>query len=94
MTELIQLSDAEITEVAGGVDSGTSQSIYISASQSNSSYISQSATATNSGAVSASATGTGAVAAAVGAQASNTALVYQTNAIVAANIFRRGSSGG
>jgi len=83
MTELIQLTEAEITEVAGG-----QQSISISASQSNASSISQSATASNTGAVTATATGTGALAAAVGAQASNTALVYQTNAIVAANIFR------
>src|SRR5438270_4198628 len=83
MTELIQLTDVEIAEVAGGV----SQSISISASQSNSSSISQSASATNSGAVTATATGTGARAAAVGASATNTAIVRQSNAIVAANVF-------
>jgi hypothetical protein len=94
MTELIQLSEAEITEVAGGADPRTSQSISISATQSNTSTITQSATATNSGAVTATASGAGAVAAAVGAQATNFAAVSQTNAIVAANIFRRGSSGG
>ena len=92
MTELIQLSDVEIAEVAGGA---VSQSISISASQSNTSTITQTATATNSGAVTAAAAGSGATAAAIGAAASNTAEVYQTNAIVAANIFsvRRGGGG-
>jgi hypothetical protein len=87
MTELIQLSEAEITEVAGG------QSISITASQSNTSSISQSATASNTGPVAAGAAGTGATAVAVGAQATNFAAVSQTNAIVAANISRRGSGG-
>jgi hypothetical protein len=45
MTDLIQLSDAEIAAVAGGA---IDQSISISATQTNSSYVSQSATATNS----------------------------------------------
>jgi carbon monoxide dehydrogenase subunit G len=86
MTDLIQLSDVEIVAVAGGQ---LSQSISISASQSNSSSVSQSATASNSGAVTANA-GANGLAAAVGAQATNTALVTQTNAVVALNLARFG----
>jgi len=88
MTELIQLTEAEIDAVAGGND--IDQSISITATQSNSSSISQSATATNSGAVSASAPGAGSLAAAVGASASNTALVSQGNLLVASNSVRFG----
>jgi len=84
MTYLIQLSDAEIAAVAGGA---IDQSISISASQTNSSDISQSASASNSGAVSATAS-YGGTAVAIGAAASNTALVYQTNAIRASNSTR------
>jgi hypothetical protein len=78
MTDLIQLSDAEIAAVSGG-------GINIHASQSNSSYVSQSAYAYNSGAVSATAASVfgDATAAAAGAEANNTAVVYQTNAILA-----------
>jgi hypothetical protein len=85
MTDLIQLSDAEIAAVAGGA---IDQSISISATQTNSSSVSQSATATNYGAVTATATGAGATAAAVGAEASNYASVSQTNAITALNSVR------
>jgi len=84
MTDLIQLTDAEIAGVSGGI---LNQSISISASQSNSADVSQSASATNSGNVSASAgsvTGD-ATAAAAGAEASNTSLVYQRNSISASN---------
>ena len=81
MTNLIQMTEAEIAAVGGGVY----QNIYISASQSNTSSVSQSATASNTGAVSASAPGSYSTAAAVGASATNTALVSQGNAIVAAN---------
>jgi len=84
MSKLIQLTDAEIDVVAGGLR----QSISISASQSNSSSVLQSATATNSGAVTATASGYGAVAAAAGAEASNTAVVSQANVIAATNSFR------
>ena len=92
MTELIQLTDVEIAEVAGGLD--VDQSISISATQTNSSSISQSATATNSGGVAAGASGSGSTAVAIGAAASNTAVVSQTNLVAAANIFsvRRGRS--
>jgi hypothetical protein len=86
MSELIQLTDAEIAAVAGGVY----QSIDIDASQSNSSSVTQSATATNSGAVSATASGAYSVAAAAGAEANNTAVVSQSNVIAAANIARFG----
>jgi hypothetical protein len=87
MTDLIQLTDAEIAAVAGG---NISQSIGISATQTNSSSISQSATATNSGGVAAGASGTNSTAIAIGAAASNTAEVSQTNAIIASNSIRFG----
>jgi len=87
MTDLIQLSDAEIAAVAGGA---ISQSISISASQSNSSSVTQSATATNSGAVTATANGTDALAAAAGAEASNVAYVLQRNSISATTSVRFG----
>jgi hypothetical protein len=86
MIELIQLTDTEIDAVAGG---NLSQSISISARQTNSSTVSQTATATNSGAVTATA-GAGGTAAAAGAEASNVAVVSQTNAILAANSIRFG----
>jgi len=85
MSDLVQLTEAEIAAVSGGF-----QSISISATQTNSSSVSQSATATNSGAVSATANGSGGLAAAVGAQSSNTALVLQSNRISANNYARFG----
>jgi hypothetical protein len=87
MTDLIQLTDAEIAGVSGG-----SQSISIDASQSNSATVYQSASAANSGNVSATAASvTGdSLAAAVGAEASNTSLVYQKNSIKASNSFHFG----
>jgi hypothetical protein len=85
MSDLIQLTDVEIAAVAGGA---ISQSIYIDADQSNRSTVTQTATATNYGAVSARASGYDALAAAVGASASNVAVVSQTNAIAAANSVR------
>jgi hypothetical protein len=81
MSDLIALSDSELDMVSGG------QSISISATQSNSSSISQSATASNSGAVTARA-GYYGLAVAVGAEASNTAVVSQANVIRAANVIR------
>jgi hypothetical protein len=84
MTDLIQLTDAEIAGVSGGI---LNQSISISADQSNSASVSQSATATNTGAVTASAasvTGSS-LAAAAGAEADNTSLVSQRNSITASN---------
>ena len=84
MTDLIQLNDVEIAAVAGGYDIYQSASVY--ASQSNYSSVSQSAYATNYGDVSASnGAGSGNVAAAVGASASNTAIVTQVNAALALN---------
>ena len=83
MNDLIQLTEAEVAAVAGGV---VSQSISISATQSNTSSITQTATATNSGTVTATASGAGARAAAVGAAASNFASVRQSNSIRAANV--------
>ncbi len=68
MSDLIQLTDAELDLVSGGF-----------VAQVNYSSIDQSASASNSGAVSASATGSGSTAIAVGAAASNTALVEQLN---------------
>ena len=82
MDDLIQLTEAEIAAVAGGLV----QTISISARQSNTSSVTQAASATNSGRITATATGTNATVAAVGAAASNLALVAQRNAIVAANI--------
>ncbi len=68
MSDLMQLTDAELDLVSGGL-----------VAQVNISTITQTATATNSGAVSASATGYGSTAIAIGAAASNTALVEQFN---------------
>jgi hypothetical protein len=83
MSDLIQLTEAEISGVSGGVY----QNISVWASQSNSSSVSQSSSATNSGAVSASvgSYSPGSTAAAAGAESSNTALVYQSNSITAIN---------
>jgi hypothetical protein len=50
MNDLIQLTDAEIAGVSGGI---LNQDISISATQSNSASVSQNSTATNSGSVSA-----------------------------------------
>jgi hypothetical protein len=81
MSDLIQLSDAEIAAVAGGVAT-------VTAHQTNSSSVSQSASATNSGAVSASnGAGSNNFAAAAGAEASNTAVVTQVNVARASNRF-------
>jgi len=85
MTDLIQLSEAEIAAVAGGA---IDQSISITATQSNSSSVSQSASATNSGAVSATASDPYSTAVAIGAAASNTAVVQQANIISARNSVR------
>ena len=68
MSDLVQLTDAEVDLVSGGL-----------VAQVNYSDIDQSASASNSGAVSASATGTRSTAIAIGAAASNTALVAQAN---------------
>ena len=85
MTDLIQLSDAEIAAVAGG---DVDQSISIHASQSNRSSVDQDAHSSNSGNVSATTgAGAGGTATAVGSAASNTAWVSQSNAIIAANVF-------
>jgi hypothetical protein len=87
MTDLIQLTDAEIAGVSGG-----SQSISISADQSNSADVYQSATAANSGNVSATAASVSgdSTAAAAGAEASNYSAVYQKNSIKASNRFHIG----
>jgi len=77
MTELVELTDAEIEAVAGG----TKQIINIYATQSNSSTVTQTASATNSGSVSATA-GAGGTAAAAGAESSNIAMLSQANLIV------------
>ncbi len=68
MSDLIQLTDAEIDLVSGGA-----------VAQVNYSSISQYASAYNSGAVSASATGSYGTAIAIGAAASNIAEVLQEN---------------
>ena len=68
MSDIIELTDAELGLVSGGL-----------VVQANISTITQTATATNSGAVSASATGSGSTAIAIGAAASNTAVVEQLN---------------
>ena len=83
MTDLIQLDDVEIAAVAGGVQTNT-------ITQTNTSTATQTAPATNSGAVTASITGggAGATVAAVGASATNTVLVYQSNRARASNSVR------
>jgi len=83
MNDLTQLTEAEIAAVAGGF-----QSISITATQTNSSSVDQSATASNYGNVSATA-GPYSTAAAAGAEANNTAIVFQSNSIRATNVFRR-----
>ena len=86
MTDLIQLDDVEIAADAGG-DPSQSASVY--AEQYNSSSVGQYASAYNEGAVSASnGAGSGNIAAAVGASASNTAIVTQVNAALALNRIR------
>ena len=79
MSDLVQLTDAELDLVSGG------QLVQV-----NYSSISQSASATNSGAVAASATGMNSTAIAIGAAASNTAVVEQLNLVS----FRRGGTSG
>jgi hypothetical protein len=68
MSDLVQLTDAEIDLVSGGA-----------LVQVNYSDVDQSASATNSGGVAAGATGTGSTAIAIGAAASNAAFVAQAN---------------
>jgi hypothetical protein len=85
MSDLIQLTDAEIAAVSGGA---ISQSISLTATQSNSSTVSQSSSASNSGAVTATASGTNGTAAAAGAESSNFALVGQANIVAALNSVR------
>jgi hypothetical protein len=96
MNDRIQLTDAEIAGVSGGI---LNQSISISATQSNSADVSQTSTATNNGSVSASlsssggaggltggnAGGGGSTVAAAGAESSNTSLLVQKNSISASN---------
>jgi len=67
MSDMVELTDAELDLVSGGL-----------VLQLNISTITQTATATNSGAVSATA-GAGGTAIGIGAAASNTALVAQEN---------------
>jgi activator of HSP90 ATPase len=68
MSDLVQLTDAEVDLVSGGF-----------VAQVNYSDIDQSASASNSGGVAASASGSHSTAIAVGAAASNTAEVLQAN---------------
>jgi hypothetical protein len=82
MSDLIQLTEAEIAGVSGG---NPTQTISITATQTNSASVWQSASASNSGAVTATAWGWGALAAAVGAESSNTSFVRQSNSISARN---------
>jgi len=95
MTDLIQLTDAEIAGVSGGI---LNQSIYISATQSNTATVTQTSTATNTGAVTASISapggsttvgnggaGGGGTAAAAGAESSNYSVVVGKNSISASN---------
>ena len=74
MSDLVQLTDAEVDLVAGGQLSA-GEAAKAGLVQANISTITQSASAANSGAVTAS--GSGAIA--IGAAASNTALVGQEN---------------
>ena len=58
MTELIQLTDVQIAEVAGGVTrTGLTQTITFAASQRETSPLTQTATTTNSGTVTATSRG-------------------------------------
>jgi hypothetical protein len=86
MSDLIQLTEAEISGVSGG-----NQSISITAYQTNNSSVTQTSYATNYGAVSAS-VGTYSpysTAAAAGAESTNIALVTQSNSISANNVSIR-----
>ena len=74
MSDLVQLTDAELDLVSGGL-----------LLQLNISTIAQTAVATNTGGIAATA-GSGGTAIAIGAAASNTALVEQANLVS----FRRG----
>jgi len=84
MTELVPLTDADVAAVCGGA---VTQTITIRATERNTSTVTQSATATNSGRITATASGMLAVAAAVGAVSSNTAVVSQSNVLLALNIL-------
>lgn len=77
MENLVHLTETEIAAVSGG------QTINIYSSQSNYSNVNQYAYAYNSGNVTATASGYGSLAAAVGASATNTAMVAQANNISA-----------
>jgi hypothetical protein len=96
MNDLIQLTDAEIAGVSGGI---LNQDISISASQSNSASVTQNSTASNTGAVTASLSsnggsggvtggaggGGGSTVAAAGAESSNYSVLVQKNSISASN---------
>jgi hypothetical protein len=75
------LTDAEIAAVAGGA---IAQSISIAVTQRNTSVITQTTTAINSSSV-VTATATDALAVAVGAEATNAAVVSQANVVAAIN---------
>ena len=98
MNDLIQLTDAEIAGVSGGI---LNQSISISATQSNGATVTQTANSTNNGSVSASLSsnggagglggdggaggGGGSTVAASGSSSSNYSSVFQKNSISASN---------
>ena len=95
MTDLIQLTDAEIAGVSGGI---LNQSIYISATQTNNATVNQTANSTTNGNTSATLSadggsgvtggaggGGGATVAASGSSASNASLLAQRNSISASN---------
>ena len=96
MNDLIQLTDAEIAGVSGGI---LNQDISISATQSNGATVTQTANSTNNGSVSASLSsngggggltggdggGGGSTVAASGSSSSNASLLVQKNSISASN---------
>ncbi len=99
MNDLIQLTDAEIAGVSGGI---LNQSISISATQSNGATVTQTANSTNNGSVSAALSsnggaggalggaggaggGGGSTVAASGSSSSNYSSVFQKNSISASN---------
>jgi hypothetical protein len=96
MTDLIQLTDAEIAGVSGGI---LNQSISVDATQTNNATVNQTANSTNNGSVSASLSsnggaggltggaggGGGSTVAASGSSASNYSSVFQKNSISASN---------
>ena len=97
MNDLIQLTDAEIAGVSGGI---LNQSISISATQTNGATVTQTANSTNNGSVSASLSsnggaggltcggaggGGGSTVAASGSSSSNSSSLVQKNSISASN---------